>query len=365
MTTTTKEQSKMSLHMVALADVLSNPYRKTARYHISEDKVEALLSSFKNSGFWDGSIQGRPSPTKKGKVEIAYGHHRLEAAKRAKITEIGIVVGERSNAVMLKMMADENRAEFKHDAGVSVETIRAVVEAYSSGEIDLEAVDAQYGRKGAYDLPGGKSYSLATIARFLGWVKPSDGQATSACRIAFDAYLSEASTKAAMDSLKPSERSEAATDMITVAARSARVHAERANLKPAQIQKAERVAAMSAADTIREDSAFRARSDAVSIGAAAVREVAPKAKTQPPVEIYIAKLIDRWQWAHPAHEVLTDCRRLVPFIDDLQPAQARKLADVIETTYTRALTEVQRMAKTLRSGNIPRIKALLEESPEK
>jgi len=31
---------------------------------------------------------------------------------------------------------------------------------------------------GVYVLPGGKTYSLATVARFLGWIKPSDQHAT-------------------------------------------------------------------------------------------------------------------------------------------------------------------------------------------
>lgn len=42
---------------------------------------------------------------------------------------------------MLPMIADENRTEFKQDALFGVETIAAVVDAYSRGEVDLAAVD--------------------------------------------------------------------------------------------------------------------------------------------------------------------------------------------------------------------------------
>jgi hypothetical protein len=49
---------------------------------------------------------------------------------------------------------------------------------------------------------GVKRYSLATVARLLGWVKPS-GQAATAARIAFDAYLSEAVGHAALSRLTP------------------------------------------------------------------------------------------------------------------------------------------------------------------
>ena len=61
---------------------------------------------------------------------------------------------------------------------VTQETIGAVIDAYGAGEIDLEAVDAEHSHQ-TFRLPDGKRYSLATIARFLGWVKPSDGQAVA------------------------------------------------------------------------------------------------------------------------------------------------------------------------------------------
>ena len=79
-------------------------------------------------------------------------------------------------------------ASCSNDARVAVETIRAVIEAYGRGEIELEAPDETFNERGVYRFPGGKRYSLATVARFLGWVKPSDGQAKMASRVAFDAY---------------------------------------------------------------------------------------------------------------------------------------------------------------------------------
>jgi hypothetical protein len=74
----------------------------------------------------------------------------------------------------------ENDEEFKHDAIVQTESIAAVLDAYAKGEIELEAITPHAAGQ-VYLLPGGKSYSLATVARFLGWVKPSDGQATRSC----------------------------------------------------------------------------------------------------------------------------------------------------------------------------------------
>jgi hypothetical protein len=83
----------------------------------------------------------------------------------------------------------------------TIETIRAVIEAYGRGEIELPAIDPMYRNAPVFDLPGGKSYSLATVARFLGWVKTSDNQATTACRVAFDAYREEAASAEAIGPL--------------------------------------------------------------------------------------------------------------------------------------------------------------------
>ena len=69
--------------------------------------------------------------------------------------------------------------------------IGAVIEAYGRGEIELEAVDPKTNTGQVHAFPGGKAYTLATVARFLRWTK-SDGQATEACRRAFEAYREEA-----------------------------------------------------------------------------------------------------------------------------------------------------------------------------
>ena len=167
----------MSIQHVALRDIVANRYRDIAHYNISDEKVETLIQSFDNSGFWDGSLQARPHPTKAGKYELAFGHHRIEAAKRKGYATVGIVVAPRTDADMLRMMADENRDEFKHDALVAVETVSQVIEAYKRGEIELEPVDPKHQGGPSYEVtfPGGKvaSYNLSTVARFLNWVKPS------------------------------------------------------------------------------------------------------------------------------------------------------------------------------------------------
>jgi ParB-like chromosome segregation protein Spo0J len=350
---------KPNVVMVPLADVLPNPYRKIKHYPLSEEKLDKLIQSFDTSGFWDGSIQGRPSDD--GKIEIAFGHHRIEAARRRKLDAVGIVVAKRSNADMLRMMADENAAEFQHDAWIGVETIAAVVDAYDRGDIELDAVEKE--DKGREHLPDGKCYSLATVARFLRWVKPSDGQATAKCRAAFDAYRQRATTAEAVQRLAPDERSEVAIKTITDAARSARTHGEKAGLKPAQIREAEKKAARRAVDLVQESSGFKAREESVAIGRQAVRAVAGRSAKNhvPEIEFYAAKLIARCEKAEPYADILTDCYRLVPFIDDLTEPLARRLAKALAEMLGRSSTGVAGIVRALRSGNHKKIAALLEK----
>jgi hypothetical protein len=350
------------VQMIALCDLEANPYRHMERYVISEDRVAALEQSYQNSGFWNGSLQARPHPTRNGKYQLAFGHHRLEAARRQQLDAVGVVVARRSNADMLRMMADENRAEFKHDALVGVETIAAVVEAYQRGEVELGGVPEQTEKAYIYALPGGRAYSLATVARFLGWVKPSDGQATSACRTAFDAFRERASTEEALLTLAPTQRSEVAVETVVSAAKAARVQAQRVGLAPAKVRQAERHAAHAAAREVRETSGFRARNEAAKMGADAVKAVTgPKTKALPLVEVYTDKLIRKVEVADPYAVILTECRRLIPFVDDLSPMLMKRLAKALREMLDRSSTGVDFVVRALEAGKAQSFVALLKQ----
>ena len=48
-------------------------------------------------------------------------------------------------------------------------TIAAVIEAHGAGEIELEPAPTMGTQAAVHVFPGGKTYTLATVARFLGW----------------------------------------------------------------------------------------------------------------------------------------------------------------------------------------------------
>lgn len=310
-----------TVEMVTLSNVLPNPYRQIDAYPINDDKVEALLKSFGTSGFWDGSIQGRESPSHPGKIEIAFGHHRLAAAHRKALTAIGIVVAPRSNADMIRMMADENRSEFRHDGWITVETIATVVEAYARGEIELDPPapgNKGGGNQPTYNLPGGKLYSLATVARFLHWTKPSTGQATSACALAFEGYLERRATTEAIQHLAPAQRSEVAVQTITAAARYAREEAKAVGLSTVKSQEAAKRAALTTVAAIQQTSGFKAREEAEVIGRRAARELAEAAT----VGVVTAKMADLKR-VHQAQRTLAE--RKLAAAEGASPGALRRL----------------------------------------
>jgi len=91
-----------------IKDIEPNPYRNLKKFPIDEGRVEELKASIKRTKFWGGLVC-REHPTKKGKYQLAFGHHRLQAITNLGAKEISIKVLQYTDAQMLQAMADENR----------------------------------------------------------------------------------------------------------------------------------------------------------------------------------------------------------------------------------------------------------------
>lgn len=164
----------MKHRRIAISKVAPNPFRHVERYPIRADKVQALRESIRKTGWW-GNIVARESG---GKVQIAYGHHRLEAVKKelGASAEIEVIVRDLDDEAMLQIMARENMEEWGSSAVVEQETIRAVVEAYADAKIKLPKPER--GASGIRFAPstlksptrvGDFPYTASTIAAFIGW----------------------------------------------------------------------------------------------------------------------------------------------------------------------------------------------------
>jgi hypothetical protein len=162
---------RTGLMKVKLKDVHPNPFRSPDLIPLDEHRVEALLSSIGSTGFW-ANILAR-EVTGDG-VEIAYGHHRLEALRRSlkPDDEVEINVQPLSDDEMVRIMAEENLSEYQHDFGTEAQTIQSVLQAASEGAIVLPAVPAKATREKVRELNrtagGAVSYTHQTLAEFLG-----------------------------------------------------------------------------------------------------------------------------------------------------------------------------------------------------
>jgi len=110
---------------IKIRDVEANPYRDMENYPIDEVKIQTLIGSYKQTGFWR-NINVRPKPEVKDKYQLAYGHHRWVALQRLYGDDhvIDIVVENYSDATMLKMMASENNTDFRTSVAVTLETVK-------------------------------------------------------------------------------------------------------------------------------------------------------------------------------------------------------------------------------------------------
>jgi len=107
---------------VKLGSVKANPFRNIEGYPLSFEKVEALKKSINQTGFWDNLV-GRE---KNGEVQIAYGHHRLDAARQVlgDDYQMDLNIRDLDDATMIQIMASENMAEWSSDIKVVDESVR-------------------------------------------------------------------------------------------------------------------------------------------------------------------------------------------------------------------------------------------------
>lgn len=180
---------------IALKDVRPNPFRNLDSYPLNPAKVEELVASIKatDAGFWDNILVRRVGDI----YELAYGHHRLEAAKRAGLEEANFIVKKLSDADMLKVMILENQNDIERTpVSILMEGVEATVAAIAAGTIEVKLpknADSNVFRyapsfiKGV-SVPesGTLPYTTDSIASFLGIVK-KDGHATNTAKTVVNA----------------------------------------------------------------------------------------------------------------------------------------------------------------------------------
>ena len=138
--------------LVDLIKIDPNPMRKLVDYPFSERKLETLKQSIADVGLWEGIIV-----RKKGKrFQMAFGHHRHEAARLYGEKKVPVIVRELTDEQMIQFMGRENLEDYNADFLIMLESWDAAKEFLRLGGEKIQPLD---------------------IASLLGWVRVhSQGQ---------------------------------------------------------------------------------------------------------------------------------------------------------------------------------------------
>ena len=133
---------------VKISTIDPNPLRRLADYPFNQAKLEALRRSIADVGLWEGIIARRHG----NRVQIAFGHHRFEAARQelGDDARIPIIIRDLTDEEMLQFMGRENLEDYNADFLVMLETWEAAT--------------------GFRRDPGEKT-EMIDIARLLGWIR--------------------------------------------------------------------------------------------------------------------------------------------------------------------------------------------------
>lgn len=149
------------IQSIDIEQVDANPFRRLREYPYVERKVEALMRSIRDVGLWEGVI-GRQSGNR---VQIAFGHHRVEAARRSGLQQINVIVRALGDDEMLGFMGRENMEDYNSDFLTMLETWEAAVDHLSPPSRD----------------GGLPEVAPSKVVQLLGWtqIRPASGNTAS------------------------------------------------------------------------------------------------------------------------------------------------------------------------------------------
>ena len=250
--------------LVELATLKPNPYRDFTVDPIDLEVVSTLAGSIEEDGFWGGIVCRRSN----GHIEIAAGHHRVQAALAAGINVADVFVGELDDAAMIRVYARENATQRGNtgtaQAGSIASAVRFLAKAIASGHVStfvetspkaLETLQGQLaGERGV-----GEPLILQFLARIPGITTYSVKQQLANLKAsgAYARILGEVQAE-----IEREER-EAAAALARAEAAQRRAEAERLAAEEAARQaEAERKAATARAKAARQEAERRREEEA-------------------------------------------------------------------------------------------------------
>lgn len=119
----------MKLHNIPLDQIEPNPWRDLKLYPLDAEHIADLRASINDHGFFT-SVKGR---RRGGKVEIACGHARLAAARKAKLETLPVFIDDMDDDAMLRLMTDENATQSGSNPGAIMNEVAAVTRRLIEG----------------------------------------------------------------------------------------------------------------------------------------------------------------------------------------------------------------------------------------
>lgn len=115
----------------SIASIDNNPFRNTRRYPFVKAKIDALKRSIDAVGLWEGVIVRK----KGNRYQLAFGHHRAEAARQLGLVRIPVIVRDLDDEQMLQFMGRENGEDYNSDFLTLLETWEAGLNWLTSAEV--------------------------------------------------------------------------------------------------------------------------------------------------------------------------------------------------------------------------------------
>src|SRR5579862_7619144 len=108
-----------------LSDLHWNPFKKSVQPTLDKKVVQELKSSIETTSLWEQWVVRK---NKDGDLELAFGHHRLQAAIElfGKSKEVSVQLERYDDATMLKAMANENGSDEAVDLKTKIATLKYV-----------------------------------------------------------------------------------------------------------------------------------------------------------------------------------------------------------------------------------------------
>jgi len=155
---------------IPIEKLTPNPFRLLSTYPWIEKKLQALEQSIATTGLWESVIARKHN----GEYQLAFGHHRIEAARRLGMKKVRIIVKDLTDMEMIQYMGRENGEDYATDFLVMLNTWEGAI-LYLSNQGVANENDSQHPvtfmDQGVTNFAGGRPQKIqdVVIAGLLGW----------------------------------------------------------------------------------------------------------------------------------------------------------------------------------------------------